>query len=387
VTAIDIKGPALSFSPDGRTLAVTGKYETVIFDGYTGKKLTRLGTYTGFGGIHVGVAFGPDDRQLAILSGDGSVRLWDVHAGVREHVFGQRKATGYFMGPARLVFDRPSNHVIAWLGGDIQVWDAATRQVVMTLKTPRPTCVAVSPDGSLLAAGRANGVAELWDLHARGQPTELAGHTGTVLAAVFSPDGRHLATAGEDRTVRLWDVAARSVVRALEGHAASVAAVAFSPDGLRIATGSGDTTVRLWDPNTGRELVVLRGHTGDVTDVAFRPDGAAIASAGADRRTLLWHFPEPSAQSDRLVEYVADHLAEEWVLPDVVVAAADARADWPGSLKNSVRAAAARFPVAAELGPRLWRFVRRGGDSSENARAAPARWPSSKRPRPSQSQT
>jgi hypothetical protein len=146
--------------------------------------------------------------------------------------------------------------------------------------------------------------------------------------------------------------------------------MAFSPDGLRIATGSGDTTVRLWDPDAGRELAVLRGHTGEVTDVAFRPDGAAIASVGADRRTLLWHFPDPSAPSDRLVEYVADHLAEEWVLPDAVAAAADARADWPGSLKNSVRAAAARFPDATKLGPRLWRFVRRGGDSSENARAA-----------------
>jgi WD40 repeat protein len=372
MTAIDIEGRALSFSPDGRSLAVTAKYETSVFDGYTGEKLTRLGAYTGFGGLHVGVAFGPDDRQLAILSGDGSVRLWDVHAGVRRHVFGQRKATGYFMGPVRVVFDRPRNRVIAWLGDEIQVWEATTGQVVTALKTPRPTCLAISPDGSVLAAGRASGVAELWELRSGARPTELAGHTGTVLAAAFSPDGRHLATAGDDRTVRLWDVAARSVVRTLEGHAASVAAVAFSPDGSRIATASGDTTVRLWDPDTGRELLVLRGHKGAVKDVAFRPDGAAAASVGEDGRTLLWHFPDLSAPSDQLADYLAARLADEEVFSDAVAAATDARADWPGSLKDSVRATAAKFTEAANFGPRLWRFVRRGGYSSENARAARA---------------
>jgi hypothetical protein len=56
-------------------------------------------------------------------------------------------------------------------------------------------------------------------------------------------------------------------------------------------------------------------------------------------------------------------------LPDAVRSAADAHPDWPGSLKLAVRTAAGPAD-AAEVGPRLWRFVRRGGDAAENARAA-----------------
>jgi WD40 repeat protein/tRNA A-37 threonylcarbamoyl transferase component Bud32 len=373
VTAIHIEGSALAFSPDGRSLAVCAKYETDVFDGYTGDRLNRLGAYTGYGGFHVASAFGSDDRQLAILSGDGSVRLWDAHTGIRRHVFGQRKANRYYKGSARVVFDRPHNRVVAWLDGEIKVWDAATGLMLSAIEARhRPTSLAISPDGSVLVAGQENGDIQFLDLRSGGVQMVLAAHIGTVRAATFSPDGRRLATAGNDRTIRLWDTATRSVLHTLEGHAASIAAVAFSPDGSRIATASDDTTVRLWDPDTGCELVVLRGHSGEVSDVAFRPDGAALASVGADLRTLIWHFPDPSAPSDRLAEYLAARLKDEEVLIDAVAVAAGAQEDWPGALRDSVRAASAKSFEAANLGPRLWRFVRRGGDLFENAAAARA---------------
>jgi hypothetical protein len=71
-----------------------------------------------------------------------------------------------------------------------------------------------------------------------------------------------------------------------------------------------------------------------------------------------------------LAEYFADQLVEELVFADVVQTAIDSRGDWPGSLKTAVRAAAAgRTATPAEVGPKVWRFVRGGGDQTENTRA------------------
>ena len=66
--------------------------------------------------------------------------------------------------------------------------------------------VAYSPDGSLLAAGRAAA------RFGCGMPADgrllhiYQGHKGAVKAVAFSPDGALLASGGEDETVRLWRV-------------------------------------------------------------------------------------------------------------------------------------------------------------------------------------
>src|SRR5690349_6808631 len=70
-------------------------------------------------------------------------------------------------------------------------------------------------------------------LAAAQQPAELKGHTGLVHCVALSPDGKILATAGFDNVVKLWDLSAGmpKEIRALTGHTGPVYCVAFSPDG------------------------------------------------------------------------------------------------------------------------------------------------------------
>src|SRR5262249_2524437 len=86
------------------------------------------------------------------------------------------------------------------------------------------TCLAVSPDGRLLAAGCDHGTVRVWDVAGGQEVHSLKGHKGRVERVAFSPDGRLLATSGADGTVQLRDVRTGRPVHAVRGRNAT-----FSP--------------------------------------------------------------------------------------------------------------------------------------------------------------
>ena len=69
------------FSPDGKQLAWTGKYEVVLWDTTTGKEQYRLNSYDDIDTI----AFSPDGKQLA-STGRRVVILWDIVTGREQHM-------------------------------------------------------------------------------------------------------------------------------------------------------------------------------------------------------------------------------------------------------------------------------------------------------------
>src|SRR5947209_6103613 len=151
-----------------------------------------------------------------------------------------------------------------------------------------PGNVAVSGDGSLLAAGTSTGAVWLWRLADRKPLRAVEGHTGTVWAVALSGDGQLAASGGGDGTVRLWETSTGRPLATLQGHSGTVWGVALSADGQLVASGSGDATVRLWEASTGRPLTALRGHTGTIWGVALSANGELVASGGGDGTVRLW---------------------------------------------------------------------------------------------------
>jgi WD40 repeat protein len=67
--------------------------------------------------------------------------------------------------------------------------------------------VALSADGSLLAAGGVDGSIGLWNASDGLSRSLSRGHAGEVWAVSFSADGRLAVSSGLDGTMRLWDIA------------------------------------------------------------------------------------------------------------------------------------------------------------------------------------
>jgi WD40 repeat protein len=154
-------------------------------------------------------------------------------------------------------------------------------------------CLAVSPDGKLLATASFDNTVKIWEISPDGtikdkEKKTLTGHTGPVYAVAFDPkDPNVVATASQDKTGRVWDISSGKVKAELKGHADIVDTVAFSPDGKTLATAGADKSVRLWNAADGKELKNLGAHDGSVYTVAFSPDGKLLASAGSGKDNLV----------------------------------------------------------------------------------------------------
>ncbi len=172
--------------------------------------------------------------------------------------------------------------------GEVRVYELATGRTTWSLSEHADlvTSLAWSPDGKELYAGGHDRTVTRYSAGGKLLATWL-GHTGAVLALSVAKDGT-VATAGLDGTIRTWDPATGATRRTLASHVGAVQALAWAPDGTRLASGGKDGTVRVFEPAIGRLVRIVRGHGGaEPTALAWARDGATLASGASDGRVRV----------------------------------------------------------------------------------------------------
>ncbi|MEO1402917.1 MAG: NACHT domain-containing protein, partial [Cyanobacteria bacterium J06635_1] len=164
--------------------------------------------------------------------------------------------------------------------------------------------VDISRDGKLMAIGDLNGVVQIWDAATYQVLHILRGHESFVWSVKFSPDGKTLASGSADNSFKLWGSESGECVKTLEGHQARVLSVVYSPDGKTLASGSDDNSVKLWGSESGECVKTLEGHQASVWSVVYSPDGKTLASGSADNSVKLW-----GSESGECVKTLEGHQA------------------------------------------------------------------------------
>jgi WD40 repeat protein len=233
-------------------------------------------------------AFSPSGDRILVSCKNNAVRLVNLLSA---------KDIGEFAGHespvAFATFSDDGKMVLTVAGKTIQVWDAANRRALSTLRGHSMDVVMArfSPDGSKVVSASVDNTAKLWDRESGSLLLTLEGHTATVTSAVFNATGNRILTTSADGIGKIWDVVTGTNVSSLVGHKSSLTGGAFAPDGSQTVTFSTDDSAKVWQTNTGTLIYSLTGIQGMTNpSMAIASDGAMLLLAPTrDGGAKLWN--------------------------------------------------------------------------------------------------
>jgi len=307
---------SMAFSPNGMVLATGGRDGTIrMADLRRYDNVWKRGSDHADGWTHI-VISPVDERTVVVASGEmttearhGDVVLWNTRT--RQH----RVLTTKDEPPVRCVAMSPDGRLVATGGlhprgsfsATVKLWDPSTGQLLKTFSTESKAimCLAFSPDGRTLASGgdltESDGTSHalardaeiaLWDIATGNQRDVVRCERFAAMAVAFSPNGNTLAIGGgrwRDGEIRLWELGSGNDPVHFAALDGLVFSLVFSHDGRTLITGSGSGRFTLWDIARAESTLSVRGHSDFLLTVALSPDGKTLASGGRDKMVKLWH--------------------------------------------------------------------------------------------------
>ncbi|MGP1382083.1 MAG: protein kinase domain-containing protein [Thainema sp.] len=300
----------LAVSPDGYTLVVGHTNGTLrIWDlkaGLLAHTFSRpiLGLGSGHRDRITGLSFDQTGNLLASSSTDGSIKLWDMR-----HWQQMASYAGDNWGTTAIALSGDSTRLVSGNStGEVRVFNltafnltAAKRtsaksqpDAILSVQRDRIVALALNPTGTRLIAASRNGTVTIWDLEQQCPLHQPTAHADAITDIAVDPNWRILVTGSCDRTVKLWDLSTGHLRHTLVKHRDGITAVAISADARTVATGSQDNQILLWDSASG-SVVTQLNHTWAICSLSFAPNSTTLVSASQDETIKIWRKQEYSS--------------------------------------------------------------------------------------------
>ncbi len=282
---------AVAFSPDGSQLVVGGYHEVTVWDPADGRLLRRIGN---IGQRTAALSFSPDGESLAVACGSpgrlGEVRILSFAGGEVVKVF----ATAADVVPDAAFSPQGDRVAVGGPDGVVRVFSAAggEPQLAIPCHSDWVHAVAWNAAGDRLASASRDKTAKVIDLKTGELLITFSGHGQPVKGIAFHPDGGEMFSAGADRKIQRWKLA----------DAAKTAEIGFGDEVYRLPTGGGflfassaDRTVRQFDVKTLAPVRQYAGATDWPLCVAFHAGTGRIAAGCYNGEVRVWNAADGAA--------------------------------------------------------------------------------------------
>lgn len=273
---------SVAYSGDGRRIvSATSWGEVKLWDMIDGRCLLTLDQT---GNLTWQVGLSPDGGVIA--RGDGtSLSLYDVVSSSSDALeFPNRVMACVFSPDGRYIAARSTHDIRVWAWPDKSL--ARSIDVAETLSS----CLAFSPDGTLIGCGSYERSVHLWPVASEDSPHILQGHTACVRDLAYSPDKSQAISVANDGMTRVWDLTSSSIL-AEEHPALEPALPTLGPPRFALVRSGGDAIALL-------DLPALGINAEHFPIAAQMPDGA----------------PTVTFSSDVISTWVCSATAREWEL-------------------------------------------------------------------------
>ncbi|MHC4874864.1 MAG: WD40 repeat domain-containing protein [Planctomycetota bacterium] len=248
-------------------------------------------------------AFSDDGTLVAVGSGDGRLRMFDVGAGAVRDVFRTES-----LGISQVVV-APGNHTMAAITADghLRLHTSGTAQGFDQYQQSRlrnraqqrglgahvspVTASAWHPNGQVLATAAADASIHLWDVPLK-DAVELATNSEPLAAVAVNKENDVILTVAQSGQVRLLDFTERTLLNEFAiKDAGTVTQAALVADSDLVLIGTREGSILAYSSVRGTEVARLYGHKGEVTCLTVAADNRSFLSADSVGQLRLWRLP------------------------------------------------------------------------------------------------
>jgi len=249
---------ALAFSPDGHTLAASGRQEVTLWEPATG---ALIGRCTNLDQQILSLAFSPNGEFLAAAGGT----------------------------PGR--------------SGQLKLIEIQTRRARPALLSLNDLVLSAvfSPDGQWLAAGGADNAIHVFDVASGAELRRVEPHADWVTCLAFASDGARLASASRDKSARILDPKSGEVEETYSNHTAPLFAVAFGPDAQNVLSAGRDKAIHVWQVKEAKKLFEIGGLEPDLTRLVVQSN--LLFVCGGDRLVRQYELRLADKKADLVRSY------------------------------------------------------------------------------------